>query len=121
MPISPLNKHLLQGPDLLNKLMAILLRFWNDILCDGRHLINLLSGLCHSRKLRHVTFYLVREWKERISNNEYVMNVHIFGKVDSLCVCNWLLKRIALDNIGVFNEKVLKAVIDKFYMQDYLD
>ena len=49
------------------------------------------------------------------------MNVHIFRKVDSLCVCNWLLKRIALDNIGVFNEKVLKAVIDKFYMEDYLD
>ena len=24
---------------------------------------------------------------------EYVMNVHIFGKVDSPCICNWSLKR----------------------------
>ena len=51
------------------------------------------------------------------------MNVHIFGKVDSPSpfVCNWLLKRTALDNIGLFNEKVIKAGIDKFYMDDYLD
>ena len=49
------------------------------------------------------------------------MNVHILGKENSPCVCNWSLKKTALDNIGLFHKKFLKAVIDKFYMDDYLD
>ena len=49
------------------------------------------------------------------------MNVHIFGKVNSSCVCNWSLEKRALDNIGLFNEKVVKAFIDKLYIDDYLD
>ena len=32
-----------------------------------------------------------------------------------------VLEKTALDNIGLFSEKVVKAVIDKFYMDDHLD
>ena len=49
------------------------------------------------------------------------MNVYIFGKVEYPRVCNWWLKRTILDNIGLFNKKFVKSVIDKFYMVDYLD
>ena len=42
------------------------------------------------------------------------MNDHTFGKVDSPCVCNWLLQRTALDNIGLYNENIVKTVTDKF-------
>ena len=60
-------------------------------------------------------------WRESEKEKflEYFMNVYIFGKVDSPCVCNWLLT--TLDSIGQINEKVVKAVKDKFYTDDYLD
>ena len=60
-------------------------------------------------------------WRESEKEKflEYFMNVYIFGKVDSPCVCNWLLT--TLDSIGLINEKVIKAVKDKFYTDDYFD
>ena len=58
---------------------------------------------------------------EKEKTLEYVMNVYIFGKVESPRVCNSRSKRTVLYNIGLFNKKFVKSVIDKFYMDDYLD
>ena len=69
---------------------------------------------------RNALRFIERE-SEKEKFLEYVTNVHIFRKVGSPCVCNWSLKKTALDNVGQFNEKNVKAVIDKFYMDDYLD
>ena len=51
----------------------------------------------------------------------YKMNVHLFGKTDSPCCSNWVLRKTALDNQQHFNENVLNAVSKRFYMDDYLD
>ena len=49
------------------------------------------------------------------------MNVHLFGKTDSPCYSNWVLRKTALDNQQQFNENVVNAVLKRFYMDDYLD
>ena len=49
------------------------------------------------------------------------MCVHIFGKVDWLCCANWALKRTAIDNKPKFSLRAMKAVLEHFYMDDYLD
>ena len=116
---SLLNKHFLKGPDLLNKLIAILLRFWNEEHCVMADIWQMFHQVFVISDDREVLRFIWRE-SEKEKFLEYVMNLHIFGKVHSLYVCNWSLKETALDNIGQFNEKVVKAVIDKFYMDDYL-
>ena len=55
------------------------------------------------------------------SIDTYKMNVHLFGKTDSLCCTNWALRKTALDNQQQFNENVVNAVLKRFYMDDYLD
>ena len=49
------------------------------------------------------------------------MNVHLFGKTDSPYCSNWALRKTALDNQQQFNENVVKAVLKRFYIHDYLD
>ena len=49
------------------------------------------------------------------------MCVHIFGKVDSPCCANWALKRRAIDNKHKFSSRAIEAVLEHFYMDDYLD
>ena len=49
------------------------------------------------------------------------MCVHIFGKVDSPCCANWALKRTAIDNKPKFSLRAIEAVLEHFYMDDYLD
>ena len=49
------------------------------------------------------------------------MKVHLFGKTDSPCYSNWVLRKTALDNQQQFNENVVNAVLKRFYMDDYLN
>ena len=51
----------------------------------------------------------------------YHMNVHLFGKTDSASCFNWALRKTALDNCEKFNVYVVNAVLNKFYMDIFLD
>ena len=48
------------------------------------------------------------------------MNVHLFGKVDSLCCCIWALNKSMTDSITDITTRVKDAILEKFYMDDYL-
>ena len=50
--------------------------------------------------------------------NEYIMQAHILGKTDSP---NWALKSTALGNKTEYTARVIEAILDYFYMDDYLD
>ena len=62
-------------------------------------------------------------WREKFnaSIDEYIMCVHIFGKVDSPCCANWALKMTARDNKPKFSLRAIETVLELFYMDDYLD
>ena len=49
------------------------------------------------------------------------MNVHLFGKVDSSCCRILLLNKCKSDNITNITTQVKDAILDNFYMNDYLD
>ena len=49
------------------------------------------------------------------------MQPHIFGTTDSPCCANWTLKSTALDNKNEYSGRVIEAILDHFYMDDYLD
>ena len=49
------------------------------------------------------------------------MNVHLFGKVDSSCCRILLLNKSKSDNITNITTQVKDAILDNFYMNDYLD
>ena len=48
------------------------------------------------------------------------MNVHLFGKADSPCCANWVLKKSALDQQDKFDKNVIISVQRDFYMDDFL-
>ena len=77
---SLLNKHFLKEPDLLNKLIAILLRFWNEEHCVMADIWQMFHQVFVISDDREVLRFIWRE-SEKEKFLEYVMNVHIFGKV----------------------------------------
>ena len=58
---------------------------------------------------------------ENLPVDTYHMNVHLFGKTNSTSCSNWALRKTALDNYKKFNVHVVNAVLNKFYMDEYLD
>ena len=91
-----LNENLLKGPDLLNNLFSVLLKFRSGryaLTSDIKQMFHQVRIIPSDRDaLRFLWRYKVNE-----KMDEYVMNVHLFGKTDSPCCANWSLKRTALD------------------------
>ena len=51
----------------------------------------------------------------------HVMKVNIFGKKDSPYIANWVVKRTASDQSSQYENKILEAIKQNIYMDDYLD
>ena len=114
-----LNKSLLTGPDLLQNLIHVLLRFRQhhfavsaDI--DGMFLqVGVPNG--DQPSLRFLW------WEDPTTNVVlYQYTRHIFGAKDSPTCANYALQRTARDNVNQYSEAT-KAVLENFYMDDYLD
>ena len=111
-----LNENLLTGPDLLYNLVTVLCRFRlgkYGVIADTEKIF-------HQVKMKPAdqnALWFVWRDAEVSDIEDYVMNVHLFGKTDSPCCENWTLressKRSSVDTC--------KAVKDNFYMDDYLD
>ena len=115
-----LNDNLLTGPDLLNNLVGILLRFRSGkigIMADVEQMFHQV-GVCEED--RDSLRFLWRDLDEARPPDEYQMTVHVFGAVDSPCCANYALQRTALDQSKNFNEEAVRAVLRNFYMDDLL-
>ena len=51
---------------------------------------------------------------------DYVMCVHLFGKLDTACVANYTLKKTAIDHKAKYNYDIIDAAHKNVYMDDYL-
>ena len=111
---------MLKGPDLLNNLFSVLLKFREGrygIISDIQQMFHqVLTNYDDQQALRFL-------WRDNPNQvfEDYAMTGHVFGKVDSPCCVNWGLKRTALDQKDSVSENVIDAVLHKFYMDDYLD
>ena len=71
-------------------------------------------------KDRNALRFLSREHMlERIE--DFKMNVHLFGKIDSPCIANWTLQKTVKDNKDQISFRSSRALLENFYMDDYLD
>ena len=114
-----LNKSFLTGPDLLQNLIYVLLRFRQHPFAVSADIegMFLQDGVlpCDQPSLRIL-------WREDPTSNVVVHQYtrHIFGAKDSPTCANYALQRTARDNAKEYPEAA-KAVLENFYMDDYLD
>ena len=115
-----LNDKLLTGPDLLNNLVGILMRFRTGkigVMADIQQMFHQVK-VCEED--RDSLRFLWRDLNETKKPDEYKMTVHVFGAVDSPCCANYALQRAARDQQGNFSEDAIHAVGRNFYMNDLL-
>ena len=114
-----LNKSLLTVPDLLQNLIYVLLRFRQHPFAVSADIYGMFLQVvvlpCDRPSLRFL-------WREDPKSNVVVHQYtrHIFGAKDSPTCANYALQRTARDNAKEYPEAA-KAVLENFYMDDYLD
>ena len=117
--VLPGKKSLLSGTDLLQNLIHVLLRFHQHQFAVPAYIedIFLQVGVadCDQPSLRFL-------WRENPTTNVVVYQYtrHIFGAKDSPTCANYALQRATRDNVSQYAEAT-KAVLENFYMDDYLD
>ena len=115
-----LNENLIKGPDLLSSLIGIILRFRiNEFAVMGD-----IEQMFHQVNVpttdRDALRFLWRDNVEHIIE-DYIMNVHLFGKKDLPCCSQWTLKQTVLEKGCKYPQRVSDAILEHFYVDDYLD
>ena len=59
-------------------------------------------------------------WRDNYTDpiEDYHINVHLIGKVDSPCIANWVTEKTATDQSDSFDK--IKAIDGNIYMDDFL-
>ena len=118
-----LNKLLLQGPDMLNRLKHILLRFRErKVAVSGD-----IKGMFQNFKVNveHRQYLRFFWWKENDPTKPlvaYQINTHAFGLKSSPSVANFALRSIAdkIDDSSEAGQKVSNSLCSNFYVDDLL-
>lgn len=113
-----LNDHLLQGPDLMNKLIGVLVRFRHHpvaFMCD-------VEKMFHQFHVEEADRNYLRFlwWKNRdltLQPQEYRMKVHLFGATSSPGCANYGLKHLAKENECTY-PLGSKFITTDFYVDD---
>ena len=100
-----LNENLLTGPDLLNNLVGILMRFRTGKIGVVADIEQMFHQVGASEEDRDSFRFLWRDLDETKRPNEDEMTGHVFGAVDSPCCANYAFKRAAVDQQGKFREE----------------
>lgn len=116
-----LNSELLQGPDLTNTLVGVLLRFREEpvaIMAD-------IESMFYQVKVPERDADLLRFlwWPNGKLNEpmeEFRMTVHLFGATSSPSVASYALKRTAEDHKADVSPETVQTVLRNFYVDDCL-
>ena len=116
-----LNDTVLQGPDLTNKLVGVLMRFREEpiaLMADIESMYYQVKVIPHDRDVLRFLW-----WKDGDLNagpEEFRMTVHPFGGVWSPSCANFALQRTAADNRDNFEEEAVRCIYRNFYVDDCL-
>ena len=116
-----LNSELLQGPDLANTLIGVLLRFRQEHIA----MMADIEGMFHQVRVHedYLDFLRFLWWPDGETNKrleEYRMTVHLFGAISSPSCANFALRKTAEDNCERYDEEVIQTVKSNFYVDDCL-
>lgn len=116
-----LNEQLLQGPNLTNSLVGVLLRFRQD---NVAAMGDIESMFYQVRVPDEDASFLRFLWWENGDTSkplkEYQMVVHIFGASSSPSCANFALRKTAEDNSQSFPAEVAESVLNSCYVDDYI-
>ena len=114
-----LNSACLKGPDFLPSTPGVLIRFRESLCAIIADIRKMFYQVLISPNDRSAFRFLWREPGSLKHPDTYEMNVHIFGSISSPAVCSFVLRQAAKD-CGEHAEKVLKEVVDHFYVDNWL-
>lgn len=114
-----LNDHLLQGPDLTNSLIGVLMRFRQENVA----FMSDIKSMFHQVHIPNyqTSFFQFLWWKDGDYEAElktYCMKVYIFGTNTSPSCANFALRRTAEDNASKFSPVTIETVMRHFYVDD---
>ncbi|XP_067680245.1 uncharacterized protein [Haliotis asinina] len=116
-----LNDVLLQGPDLTNSLLGVLLRFRTDRIA----FMGNIDAMFHQVRLpqEHQDFFRFVWWPNGNLDSvleEYCMTVQVFGSVSSPSIANFALKDTADKSENKYDESVTETLRRNVYVDDCL-
>ena len=61
-------------------------------------------------------------WRDKLTDKicDYIMNVHLFGKIDSPCCASWSVKKTATNQANNYCNWSIDKALYNFYMDNYL-
>jgi len=116
-----LNENVFQGPDMMNKLIGVLLRFREEqvaFMADIEAMFHQVNVSVQDRDFLRFLW-----WPEGDLNMEpltYRMTVHLFGGIWSPSCCNYVLRHAVEEHRMAYSEEVIKTVMRNFYVDDCL-
>jgi len=118
---SSLNDHLLQGPDLTNSLVGVLIRFRQERVA----LMSDIESMFHQVKVRPEDCSALRFlwWPNGDLDKdpeELMMKVHLFGGISSPSCANFALRKTAHDHRQEVDPEIVSTVERNFYVDDCL-
>ena len=117
-----LNDELLVGPDLLNNLCGVLLRFREERVAITADIESMFHQCLIIEQDQPALRFLWRNLETSRNPDVYQMMVMIFGAASSPCTANYVLRKTADDNCEdpSFSPETIEAVKRNFYMDDLL-
>ena len=113
-----LNDRLLQGPDLANNLVGVLIRFRVDQIAFCGDVESMFYRVkVPEEQRRFLRFMWWPNGDIQKDMKEYQMNVHIFGAISSPSVANYILKKLGTQSL---NPLVTHTINRNFYVDDCL-
>ena len=116
-----LNKVLLPGPDLMNNLIGVLMRFRKEsvaVMCDVEQMFHSFHVDPKHRDFLRFLWFEGNDPTKPIT--EYRMNVHLFGNGPSPAVATYGLRRTAVDGEEENGEETKNFICRNFYVDDGL-
>ena len=116
-----LNSHLLQGPDLTNNLVGVLLRFRQEpvaFMCDIESMFHQVGVTEECRDLLRFLWWEDSDLSKDPA--EFRMTVHLFGATSSPGCANYALKASANDNEAELGSAPANFIRKEFYVDDGL-
>ena len=116
-----LNSMLLQGPDFMNSMLGVLVRFRIGLIPVTAD----IEAMYHQVKIpeEHCKFLRFFWWEDGDLNKEPVeceMCVHPFGAISSKNCVIFALHQTAFDNLDAFGNEAMKTLLQDFYVDDML-
>lgn len=116
-----LNDKLLQGPDLANNLLGVLLRFRAGEVAMMADIEKMFYQVQVPETQRDFLRFLWFDADNPTSKPvQYRLTVHVFGAISSPSCANYALRKTAYDNESCTDKNVTQTLLRQFYVDDML-